>query len=88
MEGRRGKGGAPTCTIRESDEKMSVDEIAGRLQTCAFNETSVPKLGTDCTGGISVMRAGKVTDTENGNRHKVRGRMNGGKVMGTQIVSF
>jgi hypothetical protein len=38
----------------ESSEKMNVDEIAGRLQTCAFNETSVPKLGMECTGGCQL----------------------------------
>lgn len=40
--------------IRESNEKMSVDEVADRLQTCAFNETSVPKLGTEWTEGYQL----------------------------------
>jgi len=39
-----GQIGLRVARIRESNEKMSVDEIAGRLQTCAFNETSVPGL--------------------------------------------
>lgn len=65
--------------IRESNEKMRVDEIADRLQTCAFNETSVPKLGTEWTGGISVMGADRVTGMEAGNRHKVDEWMEGGR---------
>ena len=50
----------------------------------------MPKLGAEGARGISVMRAGRVTDMDTGNRHKVRGRMivRGREVMGTQIVSF
>lgn len=76
--------GLRIARIRESNEKMSVDEIAGRLQTCAFDETSVPKLGTEGAGGISVMRAGRVTVMDTGTRcgwMNVRGR----EVMGTQM---
>lgn len=76
MGWRQGKGGLRIVRIRESSEKMSVDGIASSLQTCAFDETSVPKLGSEGQG-ISVTRAGRVTGMETENRHKERGRMNG-----------
>ena len=46
--------GLRIARMGESNEKMSVDEIAGRLQACAFNETSAPKLGTEGTGGYQL----------------------------------